>query len=148
MKDFGRASPSSSRGEAVQRACATWEPAQSGLSGRQGTPKGTDGRVTRVAEGIYDRVLANGRRVFDIVYDVPRRSHLKRNQKWERGFSSLSRAKARRAAVVTDLRRGTYVAPTKVTLGEFMMGRFEARYDLGAIRGPHSTRHQTIVGPS
>ncbi len=90
--------------------------------------------MTRVAEGIYDRVLANGRRVFDIVYDLPRRSHGKRNQKWERGFSSLSKAKARRAAVVTDLRRGTYVEPAKITLGEFMMGRVEARHDVGAIR--------------
>ena len=69
--------------------------------------------MTRVAEGIYDRVLTNGRRVFDIVYDLPRHSPGKRNQKWERGFSSLSRAKARRAAVVTDLQRGTYVEPTK-----------------------------------
>ena len=90
--------------------------------------------MTRVAEGIYDRVLANGRRVFDIVYDLPRRSPGKRHQKWERGFSSLSKAKARRAAVVTDSRRGTYVEPAKTTLGEFMMSRFEARHDVGAIR--------------
>lgn len=49
--------------------------------------------MTRAAEGIYDRVLANGRRVFDIVYDLPRRSPAKRNQKWERGLMSLSKAK-------------------------------------------------------
>jgi hypothetical protein len=49
--------------------------------------------VTKVAEGIYDRVLVNGRRVFDIVYDLPRRSPATRNQKWERGFLSLSKAK-------------------------------------------------------
>jgi len=90
--------------------------------------------MTRVAEGIYDRVLANGRRVFDIVYDLPRQSPGKRNQKWERGFASLSKAKARRASVVTDLQRGTYVEPTKVTLGDFMMERFAARHDVGAIR--------------
>src|SRR4051794_19590153 len=90
--------------------------------------------MTRVAEGIHDRVLANGRRVFDLVYDVPRHSPGKRNQKWERGFSSLAKAKARRAAVVTDLRRGTYVEPTSVTLGGFMMERFAARHEVHAIR--------------
>src|SRR3954453_9016480 len=92
------------------------------------------GCMTRVAEGIYGRRLASGRRVFDIVYDLPRRSPGRRNQKWERGFRSLSKAKIRRAAVLTDLRRGTYVEPTGVTLGEFMMSRFEARHDVGAIR--------------
>lgn len=90
--------------------------------------------MTRVAEGVYDRRLSSGKRVFDIVYDLPRHAPGKRNQKWERGFLSLSKAKSRRAAVVTDLQRGTYVEPTKVTLGEFMMERFAARHDVGAIR--------------
>lgn len=35
------------------------------------------------------------------------------------------------------MKRGTYVEPTKLTLGDFMMGRFEARHDVGAIR--HTT---------
>ena len=90
--------------------------------------------MTRVAEGVYDRVLTNGVRVFDIVYDLPRRTTGKRNQRWERGFRTLTAAKARRAEAVADRRRGTFVEPSKITLGAYMMARFEGRHALGAIR--------------
>jgi integrase len=90
--------------------------------------------MTRVSEGTYDRHLSNGKVVFDIVYEGPRTASGGRNQKWERGFTSLTKAKKRRAAMTTDVQRGAYVEPAKITLGEFMMERFESRHGVGAIR--------------
>jgi hypothetical protein len=57
---------------------------------------------------------------YSVVLDLGRNPETgKRRQKWHSGFRTKREAEARLAELIGDVNRGTYVAPTKQTLGEF-----------------------------
>lgn len=78
--------------------------------------------------GIYSRVQASGRVVYDVVWregDGKQRSRICR---------SLKEARALKDEVSHGLRTGSYVPPTTVTFGDFIQRRLEHRFAVNAIR--------------
>ncbi|MDN5294380.1 MAG: hypothetical protein PWQ31_1685 [Eubacteriales bacterium] len=59
--------------------------------------------------------------VYDIVFDVGRDPLTgKRKQKRMRGFKTKKEAEAKLAEMVTQVERGTYLEPSKTTVGEYL----------------------------
>jgi integrase len=75
-----------------------------------------------------------------IVYDLPRDpSTGKRRKKWQGGFRTRRDAQRALADVLASLDRGTFVEPTKLTVGEYLVGTW-----LPAVS--HRLRPSTLVG--
>jgi integrase len=68
------------------------------------------------------RKAANGKTTtrWYVVIDIGRDENGKRKQKWLAGFSTRKEAEAERAKAVNELHLGSYVAPSKLTLNEWL----------------------------
>lgn len=55
-----------------------------------------------------------------VVVDVGRDGSDRRRQKWHGGFPTRREAEVARAKIVNDLHTGSYVAPDRITLGEWV----------------------------
>jgi hypothetical protein len=60
-----------------------------------------------------------GKRVYDVVVDVPRGGDGKRRQRWVRGLPNRKAAEAKLDEVLREVRGGTYVQRSKTTLTEY-----------------------------
>jgi len=69
--------------------------------------------------GIYRRDGTQGTRYY-VVVDVGIKEDGKRDQRWHSGFRTLRDARKARAEIIGRLERGTYVAPSKLTLRTFV----------------------------
>jgi integrase len=69
--------------------------------------------------GIYRRKGKEGLRYY-VVVDVGVKLNGRRDQRWHSGYRTLRDAKKARAEIIGRLDRGTYIAPSKITLREFI----------------------------
>ena len=69
---------------------------------------------------IKPRMLRDGRRVWDLVVELPRKADGRRNQKWIRGFATRREAESQRTEILGTLDRGTYAEPTRQTFAEYV----------------------------
>ena len=59
-----------------------------------------------------------------VVVDLGRDANAKRRQKWHGGFRTRKEAEVARTMIVGDLHAGTYTEPTKLTLREWVEGKW------------------------
>lgn len=72
------------------------------------------------AEGVYSYTTKDGKR-WAFMHDLPAEPATgKRRQRLRRGFKTQREAREARAASLAELRDGTYVEPTTLTLGAFL----------------------------
>ena len=69
--------------------------------------------------GVFKREGALGT-TYNVVIDVGVDENGRRKQKWHHGYHTLREAKQARADIIGRLDRGTYVAPSKLTLNAFV----------------------------
>lgn len=76
---------------------------------------------------IVKRETKKGTVVYDIVFDIGRDPLTgKRKQKRMRGFRTKKEAEAKLAEMVAQVERGTYLEPSKTTVGEYLQQWLEA----------------------
>ncbi len=61
-----------------------------------------------------------------VVVALARRSDGKRRQKWHGGFATRAEAEVARASLVAGVYDGSYVEPSRLTVGEWVQGRWMA----------------------
>lgn len=59
-----------------------------------------------------------------VVIDIGRDDQNKRKQKWLGGFDTRKEAETARAQAVNELHHGTYMSPTKLTLGDWLVSHW------------------------
>src|SRR5439155_4274770 len=99
--------------------------------GEEANPKSAPGRLSTSEGGpMRGHVRKRGNK-WCIVYDEGYDENKKRRQRWQSGFETRKQAQEELTATLNRLHEGSYVAPSKITLGEFLEQEW-----LPAIGGP------------
>jgi integrase len=69
--------------------------------------------------GIYPRTKTNGKTVYDVVVSVPGPDG-RRRKVWRRGIRTLKEARQVRTELLSSLDRGTFILPSRQSIGEFL----------------------------